>query len=210
MPRKIDTVGIDMPDDFPADAYNEVHAVVSPKREPYPAPWPEWAGGWNAVAYRFMACAEHDTAFSESTRCNGNSPAPFERYIQDNEVFGFFVTGLATIESLCYGVHAIAAMMDPKQFPMDDESAKRSVTPVSTASRFSGAFPDDRITAALKSLLADTRFDAWVACRNVLAHRVAPARNHFRGGEFSGKAFWPEVEVKAKKRARNRGFYVLK
>jgi hypothetical protein len=47
MSKRITTLGLEMPDDFHADEYDVTHAVVSPKREPYPASWSEWAGGWN-------------------------------------------------------------------------------------------------------------------------------------------------------------------
>src|SRR4051812_46965066 len=99
MPKKVNTVGLEMPDDFPVDAYNAVHARVSPKREPRPAAWPEWASAWNAVAYRFQSCVEHAAAFTKSIRQHGDAPAPPTRYIQERELFNFFTNGLAAIES---------------------------------------------------------------------------------------------------------------
>jgi hypothetical protein len=93
------TIGLTAPSDFPSAEYEAVHARIKEKREKYPIPWDQYAGGWNAVAYRFITCAEHDDAFTASVRAYGNSPIQPHRFDQEKELFGFFVTGQAALES---------------------------------------------------------------------------------------------------------------
>src|SRR5207247_3301269 len=98
------TIGLLAPADFPHKAYEVVHERVKGKQDSHPIPWEHYAGGWNAVAYRFISSTEHDQAFTDSVRRYGNSPAPPHRYAQEKELFGFFVTGQAALESCCYAV----------------------------------------------------------------------------------------------------------
>src|SRR5690349_17383537 len=126
MPTKVNTVGLEMPDDFPADAYNAVHAAVGAKPRP-PGPMAEWAGAWNAVAWRFMSLADNDAAFTDNVRRTGGGRTPSERYLQERELFSFFVTGLSTIESFCYGLYAVASMIDSANFPLATFKEKRGV-----------------------------------------------------------------------------------
>src|SRR4051812_16010084 len=102
--RLLTTVGLAAPKDFPFDSYEAVHARVSRQKDYSPAAWSEYAGGWNAVAYRFIACPEHDRSFTQNFRVYGRAPEPPHRYLQERELFGFFVSGQATLESCCYAL----------------------------------------------------------------------------------------------------------
>lgn len=46
----------------------------------------------------------------------GGAPPEPERYRQERDLFGFFVSGLSAIESTNYGLFAIASMLDPNRF----------------------------------------------------------------------------------------------
>jgi hypothetical protein len=196
MPKKINTVGLNMPDDFPAEAYNAVYTRVSPKQKLYPIPWPEWAGAWNALAYRFQSLADHDAAFTGSVRNYGDAPGHEERYLQERELFSFFVTGLSAIECFCYGIYAIVSMIDPTNFPMATFQDRKRVTPQKTADLFDKHFQADAMTVTLQRLLGHTEFEKWEGWRNLLAHRVTPGRALTLAR--TGGA-WKDVELKTGK-----------
>jgi hypothetical protein len=192
MPKTIQTVGLEMPDDFPADAYEAVHRTVCARPAKSPATWREYAGAWNAVAYRFKSLADHDEAFTASIRRVSSTPLPSDRHIQERELFNFFTNGLATIESFCYGLFGIASMMDSANFPMVTFDDKKKVTPRKTAEKFATHFKGEGITAVLQRVVADPDFERWEGLRNILSHRVALGRAITAFGE----ATWENVELK--------------
>lgn len=123
------TVGIEMPADFPVKPYEAIYNRLASKQDTYFDSWYEFIRAWDAVAYRFRSCAEHDEAFAESIRRAGKGPPPPERYIQDRELFCFFVSGLATVECPCYGLFAIGSILDAQSFPFVTPDDKRNVSP---------------------------------------------------------------------------------
>src|SRR3989442_15988282 len=105
-----------MPADFPVEPYQALHARITQKMSFQTDTGKQFAGAWNAVAYRFIATAEDDEAFSQSVRAYGGAPSPKQRYEQERCLFGFFTAGLATLESFCYGLFAVASIVDPTNF----------------------------------------------------------------------------------------------
>jgi len=177
VPKKpISTVGLVMPEDFAVAPYEAIHSHVCTRKEACPHSWDQYAGAWNAVAYRFLSCMDHDKAFTESFERSGDAPPQPERYIQERALFGFFVTGLAALESLCYGLFAIASMVDARTFPITTPEDMRSITPERTACQFGRAFPNESMTAALRRVIGTSDFLDWKEVRNILAHRAAPGR----------------------------------
>ena len=85
---------------------------------------------------------------------------------------------------------ALAAFINPSNFPIATPAAKRAVTPASTLTRFMSAYPNDSLTIALNSVVASQDFIDWSATRNILAHRVSPPRMMFVGGPQHGTANW--------------------
>ena len=183
----LSTVGLEMPDDFPSNSYEAIHTLVTARKDTYPDAWREYAGAWNAVAYRFLSCARHDEAFTDTVRRFGTSPPPPQGFTQEDELFGFFVTGLAAIESLCYGLYFVGAMTDGTNFPAVD---LRGIEPAKTVAQFSGAFPNENITTALVQLKDDKDFKDWKEIRNILGHRVSPGRRFHRGGTQDRQTLW--------------------
>lgn len=183
----LSTIGFPAPLDFAAAPYEAIHRRVSTKKDSRPDPWTHCAGAWNAVGYRFISCAQHDEAFTASVSAHGNSPAQPHRFNQEKELFGFFVTGLAALESFCYGAYAFAAMARPQDF---DLAQLWMIDPKRTEAQFSIAFPTEALTNALTALIADPDFQRWKDIRNVLAHRVAPGRQFFAGGPQDSLALW--------------------
>ena len=192
MPTKISqpnlsAIGLPAPLDFAVAPYEAIHGRVSSKKDSHPDPWTHCAGAWNAVAYRFISCAEHDEAFTASVGAHGNSPPQPQRYMQEKDLFGFFVTGFASLDSFCYGAYAFAAMVRPLDFNLADP---RLINRERTEDKFSTSFPTEALTRALAALKEDPDFKKWKDIRNILAHRTVPGRRFSRGGSEDGTALW--------------------
>ena len=96
------TIGIDMPGDFPTIAHNAVNDKLKLCQPRNPKVWSEYAGGWNAIAFRFSAAADADATFTASVKL---PVASLEEYqVQEKALFAFFVTGYAAIESFTYAL----------------------------------------------------------------------------------------------------------
>ncbi len=174
--KPLSTIGLVMPEDFAVEPYEAIHSRVTTKKENHPDTWAEYAGAWNAVAYRFHASADHDEAYTESIQRAGDSPPQPERYIQEKELFGFFVTGLSAVESLCYGLFAIASMLNERCFLMTTTKHKKSIGFKKTTQQFAKAFPGEDVTYALRQMRDSKEFSEWREIRNILTHRSAPGR----------------------------------
>ena len=60
------TIGIQMPADFPLAAYNDIHSHTAPLQPRFPDAFRHYAGAWKAVAIRFRSAAEADDVFQSS------------------------------------------------------------------------------------------------------------------------------------------------
>jgi len=174
--RPLSTIGLQMPEDFSISSYESIHQRVCSNSKTESNSWIEYAGAWNAIAYRFLALTDHGKAFTESIKRAGDAPPQPERYIQERELFAFFVNGLATIESFCYGLFAIASMVNQIDFPIATQKDLKLINPEKTTTQFKKAFAGKGITDALAQLIDSQDYGDWKDIRNVLAHRSAPGR----------------------------------
>jgi hypothetical protein len=172
------TIGIDMPGDFPTIAYDAVNIRLGPYQPGNPQVWTEYAGGWNAIAFRFATTTAADNRFTASIK-HFPQPSFDEYHVQEEALFHFFVTGLAVIESFFYALFALGALRQPTNFPMSTADDLRAIAPVLTKRKFATHFAGTPIEAVLSDLLADPIYKSWCDIRNVLAHRTAPPRHHF-------------------------------
>jgi hypothetical protein len=165
----------EVPEDFPVQLYLDIHRRVVAFKQPNSDERAEFFYAWTAVAYRYKACADHDAAYSDSIRRVGNTANFPDRYIQDQELFNFFVTGLSTIDCLYYGCYALGSMLDPSHFPFSRAEDKRRVNTSRTSDAFQQAF-GGRIATTLQSILNSPEYDEWKTVRNILTHRTSPGR----------------------------------
>jgi hypothetical protein len=186
----VNTTGLDMPNDFAVGPYEEIHNYLKQKRSIHEIAWDEYAAAWNAISYRFYSLSECDIAYTKYQNNSGNTPPPLERYLQERELFSFFINGLSTIESLCYGMYAIGSIIEPTSFIMQGEENFRNINANKVCEQFMRKYPLDDFTNHLNTLLRSTEYENWKQIRNILAHRSAPGRNiHVTlGGENSEKA----------------------
>jgi hypothetical protein len=168
------TNGLVMPVDFPTDHYNDIFERTLPRATESPAIYEQFAGAWNAVAYRFLAMADDEAAFSSLVV--HIAPKPPIRYEQERSLFGFFSNGFSVFEAAFYGVFAGGALLSPSDFPIATSRDQQRISPQSTSSALAKAFPAEPLNTVLCNLLADPQFVEWREIRNVLTHRAAPGR----------------------------------
>src|SRR6266849_10829648 len=98
----VSTIGIRVPDDFPVYEYEEMHRLVIKRNSRsaiHSVVLSQFQGGWNAVAHRFRATADHEQNFisaineAADSRVSTDTALAFEnKHKQERELFGFFVT----------------------------------------------------------------------------------------------------------------------
>ena len=168
--------GLMMPSPFPDAVFEAVKDRIFGT---VPGATPEWeqlASSHNGVRYRLRACADYSEEFTGSVRRFGDSPPADERYGQERQLFGFFVSGYAALDSFCFFLHFTAAHLQPDQFPTQKPGHIKNIGCKTTPALFARAFPGEDITAALDALIDDQTFKDWDGYRNILAHRAAPGR----------------------------------
>ena len=189
---KLSTIGLIVPDTFPTDLYETIHSQMANLNTEYPLQWRHYSGAWNAVGYRFISYAENDVDFTESVRRAGNAPIPEERYIQERALFLFFVNGLSSIESLLFGLFAIASIIKPDDFPLSTEQDLKRINPFFVRKKFKNLFPNHDIARQIDELLNNQEYKDFKKIRNILSHRAAYGREIFSGGDKNGEADWIE------------------
>jgi len=190
--KRLSSIGLIMPDDFPSDLYDDVNHRISKNRDDYLSSWYQFAGGWNAIAYRFLSCTDSNDDFILSISKHGNSPAQPERYNQEKLLFNFFVTGLSALQSLSYALYFACSILDKINFPVSSKKDLKSITIESTQIKLeqSALQNKESIIKNLKDSINSAEYKDWKEKRNILAHRSAPGRNIFEGGNEHGKVKW--------------------
>jgi hypothetical protein len=177
----LSTVGFEPPEDFPQDSYEAIHHRLEHfASSPEGKIWRQFAGGWNAVAYRFQACAEYDESFRSDFARFGFNAGGLDRYRQQRDTYGCVANACSVIEAFCYAAYAIGSLLVPADFSMISGPAQRSINPTSTTTQFESSFATDPFASALRTLIDDPDWAALVDIRNVLIHRAAWAKDVVR------------------------------
>jgi hypothetical protein len=179
-------------EDFPFERYEAVHAKVAAEWSEAPSYY-HYSGAWNALAYRFHGSIDAGGKFQKSLKDFGSSPAPHQRFQQEQTLFNFFSNGFAAFEALFYGLFAVGSFIDADAFPLATPKEQQRVSPSHTSDAFKRAFPDDPLLDAFARLFDDPRYQRWREMRNVLTHRAAPGRRIYVG---LGSSDAPPVEWK--------------
>ena len=132
--------------------------------------------GLKGAAYRYRAMSEYQDEFEQSILSRlGAAPPSDEEFLQERCLFGFFASGLASLECISFSLHAAAAHSRPTVFKCDNRSL-RSVSPESVAKALAREWPTEALAKSLGGLVADGGFRDWKELRNVLSHRMVPPR----------------------------------
>jgi hypothetical protein len=191
----LSTTGLEMPKDFNVAAYESIHGRMGANKARITT-WDDYLGAWCALSYRYLSCAESDEVFTESIKIFGPAPPLPQRYLQERELFSFFVLGLSTIESLTYGFYAVISVLDPTKFPLNNDNDRRYIYPESTCTKLTNRFPTEPISKSLASITSSKEYDDWKNLRNMLAHRTLPGRNiRIVPGGAPLPALWAGIEV---------------
>jgi hypothetical protein len=143
--------------------------------------WSEFADGWNALAYRFLAMIEAGDAFAQSLSAHGAFPPPKERYEQETALSNFYDKGFEAFESGFYALHALGAMVNGSPLSMATPKDKQSVNPSNVRSALTRAFAGDPTIAVITAILDDLDYKSFRETRAILSHRSAPGRTMFVG-----------------------------
>jgi hypothetical protein len=170
-----------MPSDFPVAEYESVHKIVAPRAHTPQDVYEQFAGAWNALAYRFLAVTEYEAALTGSLAKAGTSPTPTERYRQERDLFGFFSNGFSIFEAVFYGLFSLGAFLSATSFPLSTAKDQQRISPSSTATAMANAFPGDPLQQVIIRVSSDPAYVECREVRNVLTHRAAPGRTFFVG-----------------------------
>ena len=168
--------GLVLPSSFPDVVFEAVKDRIFSKVPSASPAWEQLAGSHNGVRYRLRACADYSEEFTQSVQRFGDLPPAGERYQQERQLFGFFLSGYAALDSFCFFLYFAAAHLQPSHFPTQLPGHIKSIDCKNTPRRFATAFPGEDITAALDALIDDQTFKDWDGYRNILTHRAAPGR----------------------------------
>jgi hypothetical protein len=163
------------------------------ERNTPPEPWFEFAGGWRGLDVRYRTCLEHDRIFCDSISRNSHA----DQVVQEQQLFGFFTTGLAAVESLFYALYAFGWMVNRSAFPLI-VGKREEVNPERTRDAFRKQYGiAEPLVIAFESVLKDPDWKNWKTIRNVLAHRAVPPRilHLSAGGRSSQKSTYQESRL---------------
>jgi hypothetical protein len=169
-------IGLVLPGSFPDGMFEAVKDRIFSKVPGASPFWEQLAGSHNGVRYRLLACADYSDEFTQSIQSFGDSPPPERRYLQERQLFGFFVSGYAALDSFSFFMHFAGAYLHPGPFPTQLPGHIQSISCKNTAAKFATAFSGEDIAASLNALTADPMFNEWYGYRNILTHRAAPGR----------------------------------
>jgi hypothetical protein len=148
-----------------------------------PEPWFEFGGGWSGLDIRYQTCREHDRIFSDAIKRNSH----LDQFIQEQQLFGFFTTGLAAVESFFYALYAVGWMLNRNKIGAFTLIAGRQeeVTPERTRDAFRKEYSSaEPLVIAFDSVLNDPVWKEWKKIRNVLAHRAVATPDSSRRCQF--------------------------
>ncbi len=121
------------------------------------------------------------------------APPQEARYLQERELFEFFVTGHSALECGAYCLYSCGRVIAATLFQAPDDG----VNVARTAHDFAAAFPGDSLSLFLGTVAGSAEFRDWRRIRNVLTHRSHPGRQ-FKSNLFSGPpAEWLGIALDA-------------
>jgi|SRR5579862_1033124 len=175
MSKHSDRFGFGLPDDFPLEQLEAVHARVSDGGiyDTNLRLWHHWAGGCNATMYRFIAADDADREWAETYT---DRPLIDQHVRQDILLFAFFASALSSLECLVYGLAALGEHLRPDVFSV--VTKPWTINFNSVPKMFTGAFPSESLTKALTEIDVSAEMKSLRETRNILAHRAAPGRTY--------------------------------
>jgi len=185
-----------LPTHFDLGRHNDIKTAVETKKDAFPNSWQQFHPAWRAVPLRLLWTTEHNRSFTVSIDHAGSAPPWPDRYIQDQQAFAFFVSGLSAIEVACYAIYAVGSIASPPHFPILLRQDLRRISPKSTNDQLKAAFANDSLSKTVHSITTDPTFQEWKQIRNSLIHHCAPSRTIHAsiGGPTEDEDLWDHPE----------------
>ena len=172
-------LGITMPQDFPSESWlkfqkqsakwfpngSDTHQLV--------------AGGWNGLAYRYVAMDNsYRKLIASLTQNPSGMPSHLERHHEETALFTFTSAAVSSVECGFFGLNGLCSTKWAKRFPVKHNKL-RSISPQSVCSAL-GRIDELRTSSvALKAALKNEQYVEVYDLRNLLNHRAAPSRKGF-------------------------------
>lgn len=170
------TTPCQVPPDFDHEAYGAVSKQLSPYSEA--TAWSSYAGGFNAVAFRFAAADEAHGRLAEALSEHGALSTFGPRFRQEEALFAFFVNAVSVIDCLYFSLYNIAACVGVSNFSVATENDLRRVHIGSVVKAFQVTYPKEVLTSELARVGSSKELQALKEYRDYLAHRGSPKRVH--------------------------------
>ena len=130
----------------------------------------------NGVAYRFRAATENCAELLSLITLHSDSPPfPF-RYLQERELFEFFLNGQSCIECFAYCMYFVGQRRSPSDFPISTINEAHKITFRSTAKSWVDKWNSEPLSITMSTVEKSTAWTSWSKVRNHLAHRSSPGR----------------------------------
>lgn len=130
---------------------------------------------WLAVGYRFITCTEHDIRFRNFIQSPNYDRPQANHYFQERELFGFFVSGLASLECIYFSCYILAATLDGKNFPFSNQ---RFITIETTTRKFAKYYSSDKLCVIMERISNESDFTNWKDIRNNQTHRMMSSQHN--------------------------------
>ena len=180
-----------MPGKFPLAPFMAVQERVAKYNDSNSHEFRQYAAAWNGIAWRMRASTELAASLEKHL---ASVAAPkvtvVERYLEERDLYGFFVNGVSAIDNYFYCAHAMASILEPAAFRIQTGDDMRNATPTAVGLRFWTHYPNEEITAAMIGVLGSVDWSEWHEIRNLLGHRGSPGRDAFVGGDNDGEVLW--------------------
>jgi hypothetical protein len=161
-------VQLELPTVFPLSAFEEFWNAARAVIPQSSSERREFNAATSLIAFRFRGCIEYKDEFIRSWQVAGVAASFEEQYVRERALFGMFVDGVSTIESLCYANYALGAVKLSLPF---DEGSRKNATPNLLLKAVKEKEPTSRLTTALGDVLGSEDWRLWRDYRNTMAHR---------------------------------------
>ncbi|MBL8156368.1 MAG: hypothetical protein JNM70_19465 [Anaerolineae bacterium] len=194
MANPTSTSGILVPEDFDHVSYDSINTRIASSHNQPSVEWHQFVAAWKAVLFRYRECTEHSETFIHAIRAEHT----FEnKYVQDRELFGFFVSGLSAIESFHYALFAVGTLLRGNgDFRIVNEKERRLINPELTAEKYQAIFPAENLTQLMNELVHSSEYANWSSIRNFLIHRAAFSRTVFLNVNAGTQYQPPQQEIR--------------
>lgn len=190
---KVNTVGLSVSKSFHIDSYEKIILLIGNHRFKNYDIYLQFAYAWNGIIYRYKSIDYHDKRFSKSFSAFGNAPPHSQRLVQERELYNFFSNSYSIFENFAYALYFAIHHYNTNNFPVKSENDIYNINFHNIKCRLSDLYADEGITKTIISIISDDNYKTIKKYRNILSHRSAPGRQHYKFMNFGNQpVIWNE------------------